>query len=154
MRTLASELGESRLASLALANLAEVERLDGHFPEAITIGQRAATVLEQQGDPRHRRSVQGTVAMAMAESGRDVEATELLGALRSAAEEGIGDGTFAMIEAYLALYAGDRITAAARFAAARETLVGQQDVRDMVEALVGYAATVPDQAEARLPWPR
>jgi predicted ATPase/DNA-binding transcriptional regulator YiaG len=144
LRVLAGEVGEDRLASLALANLAEVERLDRRYPDAIAIGQRAAAVLEQQGDPRHRRSVQGTVAMAMAECGRVEEAAELLAALRSAAEDGSGAGTFAMIEAYLALYAGDRIRAADRFAAAAGRLAGQQDVRDRVEAMVGYAATIAD----------
>ncbi len=149
LRTLAGELGESRLASLALANLAEVERLDRRFAEAITIGQRAAIVLEQQGDPRHRQSVQGTVAMAMAESGRPNDARELLKSMRSTSDDGTPDGTVAMIEAYVALASGGRSAAAGRFAAARETLVGRADVRDMVEAMVGYAATVADETEAR-----
>jgi predicted ATPase len=150
LRVLAGELGEHRLASLALANLAEVERLDRRHPEAIAIGQRAASVLEQQGDPRHRRSVQGTVAMAMAECGRAEEARDLLEALRSAAEDGSGAGMFAMIEAYLALSTGDRGRAADHFATAVTHLAGQQDVRDRVEALVGYAATVAGAARAAI----
>jgi hypothetical protein len=53
-----------------------------------------------------------------------------------------------MVEAYLALRAGDRETAATWFGAARETLVGRPDVRDVVEALVGLVATAADDAAA------
>jgi hypothetical protein len=149
VRTLAYELGEHRLESLALANLAEVERLDQRFEDAVRIGRHAARVLEKQGDPRHRRSTLGTVALALAESGRDAEAKNLLASLR-AANTGSGDGIFAMIEAYLALRAGDRAGAARWFGAARQTLVGQPDVRDTVEALVGFVATASDPAAAAL----
>jgi tetratricopeptide (TPR) repeat protein len=144
LRTLAGELGEQRLESLALANLAEVERLDRRFDDAVRTGRQAVRALEQQGDPRHRRNTLGTVAIALAESGRAPEARELLASLRSAASGGTGDGTFAMIEAYLALGTGDRWSAAQWFGEAQSALVGQQDVRDTVEALVGLAATAPD----------
>jgi predicted ATPase/DNA-binding XRE family transcriptional regulator len=148
LRPLASELGEHRLASLALANLAEVERLDRRFDDAIRIGQRAVGVIEQQGDPRHRRSVLGTVAMALAESGRAPDARDLLASLRAADSGGSGDGTFAMIEGYLALGAGNRAGAARWFASARQSLIGHPDVRDVVEALVGLASTATEPAEA------
>ena len=88
-----------------------------------------------------------TVAIALAESGRAEEATELLGALRAAAVDPAGsEGAIAMVEAYLALHFGDRASAAWWFAAARQTFVGQPDVRDVVEALVGLAATADDDA--------
>lgn len=147
LRKLAGELGEDRLAALALANLAEVARLDGRYPDAVLIGRQAVAFLEQHGDPRHRRSALFTVAIALAESGRSDEAMDLLNALRTVAADVPGaEGTTAMVEAYLALNDGDRGSAAQWFAAARETLVGQPDARDVVEALVGLVAATDDEA--------
>ena len=147
LRKLAAELGEDRLAALALANLAEVARLDGRYADAVTTGRQAVAALDQHGDPRHRRSALLTVGIALAESGRPDEATELMATLREATVDSAGtEGGIALVEAYLALHVGDRASAAWWFAAARQTLVGQPDVRDVIEALVGLVATADDAA--------
>ena len=58
------------------------------------------------------------------------------------------EGKVALIEAYLARAAGDRTAAAERFTAAAEALNGRHDMRDVVEALVGAAAST-DEPERR-----
>jgi predicted ATPase/DNA-binding XRE family transcriptional regulator len=137
VQRLAAELGEDRLRALAHANLAEVARLDGRYADAVAIGERATVLLEEVGDPGHRRRVLGIVGLARAQAGRVVPA-------RIALEE-LGDPAIgALIEAYIALAEDDRTTATERFAAAAKALAGQRDVRDVVEALVGVAASTDD----------
>jgi predicted ATPase/DNA-binding XRE family transcriptional regulator len=137
VQRLAAELGEDRLRALAHANLAEVARLDGRYAEAVAIGQRATVLLEELGDPGHRRRVLGIIGLARAQAGQLVPA-------RIALDELHHDGIAPLIEAYVALAEGDRPAAAAKFAAAAEALAGRHDVRDVVEALVGVAASTDD----------
>jgi predicted ATPase/DNA-binding XRE family transcriptional regulator len=137
VQRLAAEVGEHRLRALAHANLAEVARLDGRYGDAIAIGRRAIALLEELGDPGQRRRVLGTVGLACAQSGRADEAKVILADLRD-------DPMSSMIEAYLALDAGDRASATERFTVAAEALAGQYDVRDVVEALVGVVASTDD----------
>jgi hypothetical protein len=81
--------------------------------------------------------VHGCIALALAQSGRVPESRAVL------AE--VGDpAVVELVEAYLALAEGDRAVAAERFAAAAEALTGKHDVRDVVEALVGLAASTDD----------
>ena len=87
---LAARCGEHRLRALAVANLAEVARLDGHPEEAERLGRRAIAQLEGLGDPNHRRRVLATIGLALADAGRLDEAGEVLLLLRPAA--GSGDG--------------------------------------------------------------
>ncbi|NJP30638.1 ATP-binding protein [Micromonospora thermarum] len=56
------------------------------------------------------------------------------------------DGICALIEGNLALHRGDRELAAEWFAAAAEAAADSQDRRDLVEALVGLAASTADPA--------
>ncbi|MGW3601713.1 ATP-binding protein [Micromonospora sp. NPDC005161] len=169
---LAAEGGEQRLRVLAWANRAEVARLEGRYADAVDQGRRAVAALSELGDPGHRRRVLGTVGLALAQDGRGAEANEVLTELRA----GIGEvavavpvrswveraglprpraddavlsrsgpeaGTCALIEGNLALHGGDRELAAEWFAAAAEAA---QDRRDVVEALVGLAASTADPA--------
>ena len=55
----------------------------------------------------------------------------------------------ALIEAYLARGAGNRLMAVERFLAAAQALNGQHDMRDVVEALVGAAASTDDPDRRR-----
>jgi predicted ATPase/DNA-binding XRE family transcriptional regulator len=137
VQRLAGEVGEDRLRALAHANLAEVARLDGRYADAVAAGRRAIVQLEEVGDPGHRRRVLATIGLALAQSGRVPEAEAVLGELAD-------DGKVALIEAYLARAAGDRTAAAERFLVAAEVLNGQHDVRDVVEALVGAAASTDE----------
>ncbi|HKT02596.1 MAG TPA: XRE family transcriptional regulator, partial [Rugosimonospora sp.] len=158
VQRLAAELGENRLRALAHANLAEVARLDGRYADAVAIGERAITLLDEVGDPggaqpepvfgvgehpprilSHRRRVLGTIGLARAQAGLAVPARITLEDL---ADGGIG----ALVEAYLALAEGDRVAATERFAAAAEALAGRHGVREVVEALVGLAASTDDPA--------
>ena len=137
VQRLASEVGEDRLRALAHANLAEVARLDGRYADAVAGARRAIASLEELGDPGHRRRALATVGLALAQSGRVAEAEGVLA-------EFTDDGMVALIEAYLARAVGDRPTAVERFLAAAEALNGQHDMRDVVEALVGAAASTDD----------
>ncbi|MCM0678226.1 XRE family transcriptional regulator, partial [Micromonospora phytophila] len=168
---LAVQCGEQRLRVLARANLAEVSRLEGRYADAVDQGRRVAAALTDLGDPGHRRRVLGTVGLALARDGRSVEAVEVLAELRpppaavppaasagrslpaprsgaaaGAAYGGIRpeDGICALIEGNLALHRGDRELAAEWFAAAAAAGVDGQDRRDVVEALVGLAASTAD----------
>ncbi len=136
VQRLAGEVGEDRLRALAHANLAEVARLDGRYADAVAIGRRAVAQLEDLGDPGQRRRTLGTIALALAQSGRAVEAATLVGDL--------GAGMLALVEAYLYRAVGDFTAAADRFVAAAAVLRGQHDMRDVVEALVGAAASTGD----------
>lgn len=138
VQRLAAEVGEERLRALAHANLAEVARLDGRYADAVAIGRRSLVLVAELGDPRHRWRVHGCIALALAQSGRVPES-------RASAAE-IGDpGVVELVEAYLALAEGNRAMATERFAAAAEALTGKHDVRDVVEALVGVAASTDDE---------
>jgi len=87
---LAAQCGDARLRALARANLAEVARLAGRCDEAVSHGRRAAVLLEEVGDPGHRRRVLGTVGLALAQAGRVDEAGEVLAELRGQAGPGGG----------------------------------------------------------------
>ncbi|MEU4552718.1 ATP-binding protein [Micromonospora violae] len=162
---LAAESGEQRLRVLGWANRAEVARLEGWYADAIDRGRRAIAALSELGDPGRRRRVLGTVGLALAQDGRVAEATEVLRELRAGGVESMparptvprprsGDealawggpevGLCALIEGNLALHRGDRELAAEWFAAA----AGHpgQERRDVVEALVGLAASTADLA--------
>ncbi|MBQ1036098.1 helix-turn-helix domain-containing protein [Micromonospora sp. C81] len=162
---LAAESGEQRLRVLAWANRAEVARLEGWYADAVDHGRRAMAGFSELGDPGHRRRVLGTVGLALAQDGRAAEATEVLAELRTGVAEAAaarsgrvlprprsGDaalpwggpdaGLCALIEGNLALHRGDRELAAEWFAAAADE--AGQDRRDVVEALVGLAASTAD----------
>ncbi|OLB79595.1 MAG: hypothetical protein AUI14_09710 [Actinobacteria bacterium 13_2_20CM_2_71_6] len=138
VQRLAGEVGEDRLRALAHANLAEVARLDGRYADAVATGRRAIAQLEDLGDPGHRRRVLASVGLALAQAGRITEAESVLD------EFDDDNGMAALIEAYLARAVGDLPTATERFVAAAEALHGQHDMRDVVEALVGAAASTDD----------
>ncbi|MBQ0990160.1 helix-turn-helix domain-containing protein [Micromonospora sp. PSH03] len=160
---LAAESGEQRLRVLGWANRAEVARLEGWYADAIDRGRRAIAALSELGDPGRRRRVLGTVGLALAQDGRAAEATEVLTELRAGGMEalparpavprprsddaalawgGPEAGLCALIEGNLALHRGDRELAAEWFAAAADH--AGQDRRDVVEALVGLAASTAD----------
>lgn len=142
VQRLAAEVGEERLRVLAHANLAEVARLDGRYPEAVAIGRRSLPLVDQLGDPRHKWRVMGCIALALAQAGRVSEARETVADVGDAA-------VVELIEAYLALAEGDRPAAADRFAVAADALAGRHDVRDVVEALVGVASSTDDPKRRR-----
>ncbi|MEH0928644.1 helix-turn-helix domain-containing protein [Micromonospora sp. CPCC 205558] len=160
---LAVESGEQRLRVLGWANRAEVARLEGWYADAIDRGRRAMEALSELGDPGRRRRVLGTIGLALAQDGRGAEATEVLTELRAGGVEssparpivprqrsddaalrsgGPEVGLCALIEGTLALHRGDRELAAEWFAAAADH--AGQDRRDVVEALVGLAASTAD----------
>ncbi|MGW5556657.1 ATP-binding protein [Micromonospora sp. NPDC003944] len=163
---LAAESGEQRLRVLGWANRAEVARLEGWYADAIDRGRRAMAALSELGDPGGRRRVLGTVGLALAQDGRVVEATEVLTELRAGGVEtlparptvprprqsddvaltwgGPETGLCALIEGNLALHRGDRELAAEWFAAAADH--AGPDRRDVVEAVVGLAASTADPA--------
>lgn len=148
---LAAQCGDRRLRALAMANLAEVARLEGRYGVAVDQGRRTLAALTALGDPGHHRRVLGTVGLALARDGRVVEATEVLAELRRGGPvAGLGrmpaDGICALIEGTLALHQGDRDLAAEWFAVAVESGANGQDRRDLVEALVGLAASTADPA--------
>ncbi|MEV7621544.1 helix-turn-helix domain-containing protein [Actinoplanes sp. NPDC089786] len=164
---LAARCGEHRLQALARANLAEVARLDREFGEAEMLGRQAVAELEVLGDPMHRRRVIGRIGLALAEWGRVDEAEAMLAELSPASDgpspsdgplssDGPGggflDGPAAMVEAAIAMATGDQKRAAECYARAADAYAGDVDPRDVVEALVGLAATTPDpdQREAAL----
>lgn len=151
---------DDRLRVLVAANLAEVARLQERYDEAVTVGCRVLGRLPEVGDPGHRRRVLGTVGQALAQLGRRPAAERILELLRAgdteavpgSAEAGAGAGAgaaaagaapvCAMIEARLSLVDGDRVSAAEWFGAAAAGFRRGPDRRDVVEALVGLAATV------------
>ncbi|MEU8419967.1 helix-turn-helix domain-containing protein [Micromonospora sp. NPDC048835] len=163
---LAAESGEQRLRVLGWANRAEVARLEGWYADAIDRGRRAMAALSELGDPGGRRRVLGTVGLALAQDGRVAEATEVLIELRAGGVEalparptvprprqsddaalawgGPEAGLCALIEGNVALHRGDRELAAEWFAAAADH--AGPDRRDVVEALVGLAASTADPA--------
>ena len=143
---LAGECGEERLRAVALANLAEVSRLDGHPEEAQRLGRRAMTELERVGDPNHRRRLLATIGLALAESGQVDGASEILRRLRPG-DDAPPDGPAAVVEAAIALRQGDQKPAAECFARAAEAYGGAHDPRDVVEALVGLIVSTPDVEE-------
>ncbi|MGC9666955.1 ATP-binding protein [Planosporangium sp. 12N6] len=138
---LAGEADDVRLKAVALANLAEVARLDRRYASAVETGQRALALLAEVGDPGHRVRVQGTVALALAESGAVAEAEAVRSTL---ADAGPGaDGTRTLVGGYLALARGERTHAVKLFESAA-ALLGHHDARDVVEALVGAVAGTDD----------
>jgi predicted ATPase/transcriptional regulator with XRE-family HTH domain len=140
---LASTCGEDRLRAVALANLAEVERLGGRPAEAERLARSAMPELDRVGDPNHRRRLLATLGLALAESGQVAAATEVLDRLRPPAELP-ADGPAAVVGAAVALRLGERKRAAEGFARAAEAYDGAHDPRDMVEALVGLIVSTPD----------
>ncbi|MEV6925408.1 XRE family transcriptional regulator [Dactylosporangium sp. NPDC051485] len=142
----AAEAGDARLRALTEANLAEVARLDGRFDEAVDLARGAAAAIGEVGDPIHRVRVLGTLGQAFAEAGRRDEATRVVSEL--AAVPGSA-GITAMIDGYLALSRGDRPAAAAAFQSAANLLAGRDDVRDVLEALTGLAASADPPHRAR-----
>jgi predicted ATPase/DNA-binding XRE family transcriptional regulator len=147
---LATEVHDARLGAVALADLAEVARLDGRYAIAVETGRRALTLLAEVGDPGHR--VRATVGLALAESGVEDEAEEIRATLAEAGQA--ADGTWAMIGGYLARARGERAYAVKLFEAAGAALLGQHDVRlghhgarDVLEALIGVAACMDDPAD-------
>jgi predicted ATPase len=153
---LAAQSGDQRLRALARANLAEVARLDGRYDEAVARGRPVLALLEEVGDPGHRRRVLGTIGLALAQSGRPVEAGEVLAELRElpGARAGLAvgeeDGACAAIEGTLALQRGDRDLASEWFTVAAHAFAGKHDLRDVAESLVGVVASIDDPA-ARQP---
>jgi ATP/maltotriose-dependent transcriptional regulator MalT len=145
---LATRSGEHRLRALAVANLAEVARLDGHPEEAERLGRRAIAELEVLGDPGHRRRVLATVGLALADAGRLDEAREVLRELRPPEDADLpADGPAAIVEAAIALRRGEDKRAAESYARAADVYQGGHDPRDVVEALVGLVASTPDRDE-------
>nr|WP_205862266.1 helix-turn-helix domain-containing protein [Planosporangium thailandense] len=136
---------DTRLCAIALVDLAEVARLEGRYEPAVEFGRRALALLTDVGDPGHRVRALATVGLALAESGAWAEAE----AVRSTLAE-IGapaEGTQAMIGGYLARARGERAYAAKLFEAAAAALFGRHDARDVVEALVGVAASTDGPAD-------
>ena len=140
---LASRCGELRLRAVAVANLAEAERLDGRSDEAARLGRDALAELEDFGDPGHRRRVLATVGLALAESGRMTEAVAVLADLRAPDPQLPPDGPAAVVEAAIALQQGEEKRAAELFAAAAVAYAGGHDPRDTVEALIGVVRSSP-----------
>jgi predicted ATPase/transcriptional regulator with XRE-family HTH domain len=156
---LAAQCGDHRLRALARANLAEVARLDGRYDEAVARGRPVLALLEEVGDPGHRRRLLGIIGLALAQSGRLAEAGEVLAELRELPGGRAGtsfeeDGACAAIEATMALQRGDRELAAEWFTVAAQAFAGKHDLRDVAEALVGVAASTDDPAsrEPALTW--
>lgn len=143
---LASDGADERLRAVALANLAEVARLEGRPDEAQRLGRRAMIELERTGDPNHRRRLLATIGLALAEAGHSGEAEEVLGRLR-VSDDITPDGPAAVLEAAIALRRGDQKLAAEFFARAADAYEGAHDPRDMVEALVGLIVSTPDSDE-------
>ncbi|MDP9798462.1 putative ATPase/transcriptional regulator with XRE-family HTH domain [Catenuloplanes nepalensis] len=150
---LAAQQGDDRLRALAMANLAEVNRLGGRFAEAQSLGRRAVEVLERHGDPGHRRRLLGTIGIAAAQAGDAETAGRILAELREPAgvpddpderRPAVTEGQIAMIEAYLASGRGERELAAEWFTVAADSHAGGHDLRDVAEALVGLAASMED----------
>jgi predicted ATPase len=136
---------DARLRAVALADLAEVARLQGRYSFAVETGRRAVTQLAEVGDPGHRVRAQGTVGLALAESGATGEAEAIWTTLADVGQA--AEGTRAMIGGYLARSRGEGAYAVKLFEVAAAALLGHHDARDVVEALVGAAASTDDRAE-------
>jgi predicted ATPase/transcriptional regulator with XRE-family HTH domain len=170
---LATRCGDDGLRASARANLAEVDRLDGRYEEAATLGRQAVQVLEELGDPDDRRRALTTVGLALAQAGRPADADEAVAELRSApggradAEVGSGgrggtgsearrgdEAAGAWIGAHLALRRGDRKAAEELFTAAAHGYADRGDRRGAAEALVGLVMTADGRAsrERALRW--
>ncbi|MGK5679953.1 ATP-binding protein [Actinoplanes sp. URMC 104] len=143
---LAGRCGEQRLRALALANLAEVARLDGQPEEAVRLGRAAMTELAELGDPGHRRRLLATIGLALTEAGRVDEAVVVRDQLRPG-DNDPPDGPAAVVEGAVALHRGEPKRAAEAFARAAEAYEGDHDPRDVVEALVGLIVSTPDPDE-------
>jgi hypothetical protein len=104
----------------------------------VLLARRAAAAVAEVGDPTHRARVLGTLGQAFAEAGRASEAAAVLTELAAVPNSA---GTAALIEAYLALGRGDHPAAADAFESAANLLAGRDDVRDVLEALTGLAAS-------------
>ncbi len=142
---LATRSGEDRLRALAVANQAEVARLDGHPDDAIRLGRRALTELEGVGDPNHRRRVLATIGLALAETRRLSEAEQVYGQLRPAVASAFSyDGPQAVVEGAIAAGRGEGKRAAECFARAADAYEGTTDPRDLVTALVGLIISTPE----------
>ena len=148
---LAAQCGEDRLRALASANMADVDRLDRRYDDAVTLGRRAIAALDRLGDPGHRGRVLGTVGLALARAGRAEEATQVLAQLRAAEAAGVSDaaGTSAAIEATLAMGSGDLEVAAEWWNVTAQAYAGRRDLRDLAEALVGLTAVTRDPVARR-----
>ncbi|MET7393114.1 tetratricopeptide repeat protein [Dactylosporangium sp. NPDC005572] len=142
----AAEAGDARIRALTQANLAEVARLDGRFEEAVELGRRVAATIAEIGDPPHRIRALGTLGLALAEAGQPADAAAVLVEL---AEVPGNTGMTELISAYLAMGRGDRTAAARYFESAANLLAGRDDVRDVLEALVGLAACAEPPVRAR-----
>jgi predicted ATPase/transcriptional regulator with XRE-family HTH domain len=143
---LAARCGEHRLRALAVANLAEVARLDAHPDEAVRLGRRAIAELEELGDPNHRRRVLATIGLALTDAGRLDDAEQVLRELRPPSDADLPvDGSTAVVEAAIALRRGEDKRAAECFARAADAYEGGHDPRDVVEALVGLVISTPDE---------
>jgi predicted ATPase/transcriptional regulator with XRE-family HTH domain len=143
---LASRSGEDRLRAVAVANLAEVARIDGRPDEAVRLGRRAITELEGVGDPNHRRRVLATIGLALAEVGRLDEAVEVYAELRPAPDATMpSDGPTASVEAAIALRRGEQKLAAESYSRAADAYEGGHDPRDLVGALIGLIISTPDR---------
>jgi tetratricopeptide (TPR) repeat protein len=151
---LAARSGEDRLRALAVANQAEVARLDGHPDEAVRLGRRALAELEGIGDPNHRRRVLATIGLALAEVGRVGEAEHIYAQLRPPAPSAFSydshpagtwyDGPQAVVEGAIAARRGEAKRAAECFARATDAYQGTNDPRDLVTALVGLIVSTPE----------
>ena len=147
---LTARCGEHRLRALAVANLAEVARLDGRPDEAIRLGRRAIAELERLGDPNHRRRVLATVGLALADADRVDDAAEIHAELRPPSGVGASaDGPAAIVEGAVALRRGESKRAADCFARAVEAYEGGPDPRDVVTALVGLIVSTADTDRRR-----
>ena len=129
---------------MAVANLAEVERLAGHVEEAARLGRDAIAELEDVGDPGHRRRVLATVGLALAEVGETEEAEVVLTELHPPGSTLSMDGPAAVVAATLALRRGEADRAAELFTAAIEAYEGGHDPRDTMEALLGLIRSSRD----------
>jgi predicted ATPase/DNA-binding XRE family transcriptional regulator/tetratricopeptide (TPR) repeat protein len=138
----ATEAGDLRILALVQANQAELARRDGRLRDAIDQARRTLPSLSQLGDPRHRVRLLGTLGQALAESGAIQDLPDVLDELASSTPGAAG--VRALIEGYLALHSGDRAAAEAAFRAAANGLAGGDDARDVLEALVGVAASATD----------
>ncbi|MEU8259622.1 helix-turn-helix domain-containing protein [Micromonospora sp. NPDC048999] len=146
---LAGQSGEQRLRLLAWAGLAEVTRLEGRYVDAVEQGRRAVAALAELGDPGHRRRVLGTVGLALAQAGQASEALQVVAELRPTRQEATRrseDAICALIEGHLALHRGDRDLATEWYAAAVDAAGDGRNRRDLIEALVGLAASTADLA--------
>ncbi|MFI5936076.1 ATP-binding protein [Actinoplanes sp. NPDC051494] len=142
---LATRCGEHRLRAVAAANLAEVERLDGHLDEAARLGRHAISELEDVGDPGHRRRVLATIGQALAEAGRLTEAAAVLDDLRPQDSTTPPDGPAAVVEGALALHRGEHKRAAESYAAAAVAYEHGHDPRDVAQALIGQVRSTVDE---------